>query len=375
MLVEASFGPALRHPMMPADAARLFASAAENGASRRVLLLRPAKLPGWPAAPEPIAGLRAALEPVLALPGLVWNDLPDGEALAIWRRGGDAEVAIVEAAMAGNPGVAAVFDVPEDLASLQLALAVIAAEHGHAAPRVASGPSPVPLTLDDLQSIERVIGQVELLDRLTSTLVWSFGEGGDRTLAMRSLRLDLQDLLDILVPGRVLAPEPRLRARLARLAHRRILAQLAASHERASGGTITVPCDAETVLTPEFARFDASLPARLRGRIMLEIPFAEAVGSVAGFTEAARVAAAAEVPVCLSRIRPAHLAGLEPLVSGATWLRLSGCETVEPELLREMIPHAILPRIIADDVVRPASLAILRAGGVGLFAGPAAEAA
>lgn len=375
MLLAHSFGPALRHPMTPAEAARLFASVAENGAARRVLLLRPAKLPGWPAAEDEVARLRAALDPVLALPGLVWNDLPDGEALAIWRRGGEAEVSVVEAAMAGSPGVAAVFDVPEDLASLQLALAVIAAEHGHAAPSVASGPPATPITLEDVVSVERVIGQVELLDRLTSMAVWSFGEGGEKTRAMQSLGLDLQGLLDVLVPGRTLAPEPRLRARLARVAHRRILAQLAASHERASGGTITVPSGSETVLSPEFARFDASLPARLRGRIMLEIPLSEAVGCVERFTEAARVAAAAEVPVCLSRIRPAHLAAIEPLASGATWLRLGGCETMEPDALREAIPPALLPRIIADDVALPATLAILRAGGVGLFAGPAAEAA
>lgn len=375
MLVLPSFGPAQRHPTTPAEAARFFASVAENGAARRVLLLRPARMPGWPACAVSAAALRAVLDPVLALPGLVWNDLPDGDALAIWRRGGEAEMAAVQAAMAATPGVAAVFDVPTDLAALQLALAAIAAEHGHAAPAVASGPPPVPVTLEDLAAIERVIGQVELLDRLSGHAVWSFGEGGQKTLAMQWLELDLQGLVDVLLPGRALAPEPALRARLWRIVGRRLLAQLAARQEIASGGTIAVPCDCAALLSPEFGRFDTALPARLRGRIVLAIPLAQAVASVTGFTMAARIAAAADVPVCLSGVRPEHLPGLAPLAQGATWLRLDAAESVPAEVLRGRIPVPLLPRLIAADVADPMGLAVLRAAGVGLFAGPAAEAA
>jgi hypothetical protein len=375
MLVLPSFGPAQRHPTTPAEAARFFASVAENGAARRVLLLRPARLPGWPACTASAGALRAVLDPVLALPGLVWNDLPDGDSLAIWRRGGEAEVAAVQAAVAATPGVAAVFDVPADLAALQLALAAIAAEHGHAAPSVAQGPPPVPVTLDDLAAVERVIGQVELLDRVSGHPVWSFGEGGQKTLAMQWLGLDLQGLVDVLVPGRSLAPEPAIRARLWRIVSRRLLGQLAARHEIASGGTISVPCDCAALLSPEFGRFDTSLPARLRGRIVLEIPLAQAVASVAAFTMAARIAAAADVPVCLSGVRPEHLPGITPLAHGATWLRLEACDSLAPEVLRARIPAQLLPRMIAADVSDPASLAVLRAAGVGMFAGRAAEAA
>lgn len=375
MLVLPSFGPAQRHPTTPAEAARFFAAVAETGAARRVLLLRPAKLPGWPACAAEAASLRAVLEPVLALPGLVWNDLPDGDSLAIWRRGGEAEVAAVQAAMVATPGVAAVFDIPTDLAALQLALAVIAAEHGHAAPSVASGPPPAPITLEDLAAVERVIGQIELLDRLSAQPVWSFGEGGQKTLAMRALTLDLQGLVDVLVPGRTLAPEPALRARLWRIVSRRLLAQLAARPEIAAAGAISVPSDCAALLSPEFGRFDSALPARLRGRIILEIPLAQAVASVSSFTMAARIAAAADVPVCLTGIGPEHLRGLVPLAQGATWLRLEASASLPPETVRERLPRSLLPRIIAADVAEPMSLAVLRAAGVGLFCGRAAEAA
>jgi hypothetical protein len=375
MLVPPSFGPAQRHPTTPAEAARFFAAVAENGAARRVLLLRPARMPGWPASAASAGALRAVLDPVLALPGLVWNDLPEGDALAIWRRGGEAEVAAVQAAMAGTPGVAAVFDVPADLAALQIALAAIAAEHGHAAPAVASGPPAVPLSLDDLAAIERVIGQLELVDRLVGHPVWSFGDGGQKTLAMQWFSLDLQAIVDALLPGRALAPEPALRARLWRIVARRLLAQLATRHEIAAAGTIAVPCDCAALLSPEFGRFDLSLPARLRGRIVLAIPLAQAVASVDGFTTAARIAAAADVPVCLAGVRPEHLPGLGALAHGATWVRLEAAGSVAPEVLRARIPLALLPRLVAADVSDPAGLAILRAAGIGLFAGPAAEAA
>jgi hypothetical protein len=375
MLVLPSFGPAQRHPMTPAEAARFFASVAENGTARRVLLLRPARMPGWPSYTESARVLRSVLDPVLALPGLIWNDLPDGDALAIWRHGGEAEVSAVQTAMAGTPGVAAVFDVPADLAALQLALSVVAVEHGHPPPAVASGPPPVPLTLDDLAAVERVIGQVELLERLSGHAVWSFGEGGQKTLAMRWLGLDLQGIVDVLVPGRALAPEPAMRARLWRIVGRRLLGQLAARHEVANGGTIAVPCDCSALLSPEFGRFDTLLPARLRGRIVLVIPLSQAVASAAAFTMAARVAAAADVPVCLAGVRPHHLPALGELAHGATWLRLEGSDSVPPEVLRARIPGPLLPRLIAADVSEPASLAVLRAAGVGLFAGRAAEAA
>ncbi|WP_291296143.1 hypothetical protein [Elioraea sp.] len=375
MIVAVSFGPAVRHLTTPAEAARFFAAAAENGAARRVLLLRPTKLPGWPASVEAITSLRRTLEPVLALPGLVWNDLPDGDGLAIWRRGGEAEVGSVQAAMAATPGVAAVFDVPEDLASLQLALAAIAAEHGHAPPAVVSGRPAKPVTLDDIAAVERVLERTELLDRLSVQPVFSFGEGGEKTLAMRSLRLDLQALLDALVPGRALSPEPRLRARFARAACRRLLAQLAQRHEIASNGTIAVPMDVSTILSPGFGRFDDALPARLRGRIILKLSFEQAVADVTRFTAAARIAAAADVPVCLARIRPEHLPGVAPLAAGATWIRLSGTAALAPETVRAAIPTELLPRVIIADVAAPASLAVLRAGGVGMFSGPAADAA
>jgi len=375
MLLAPTFGPAVRHPMMPAEAARFFAAVAENGARRRVLLLRPSRLPGWPACAAETARLRAAIEKVIALPGVVWNELPDGDHLAIWRRGGEAEVAGIEAATVHTPGVAAVFDVPADLAPLQLALAAIAAEHGHAPPVVASGPPAVPVTLADLAAVERVIGQVELIERLTARDVWRFEPGGGKALAFRRFSLDLQALLGTLVPGRTLAPEPVLRERLSRLASRRLLAQLSARHGLAGEGAIAIPMDAATVLSPEFARLDAGLPARLRGRIVLEIPLAQAVASPPLFTAAARIAAAAEMPVCLSRVRPGHLAGLAALAAPATWVGVTDAAALAEAIGRDPVPDPLRPRIVAGDVAEETTLARLRAAGIAMMSGPAADAA
>jgi hypothetical protein len=375
MLLPSTFGPALRHPMMPAEAARFFAAVAENGARRRVLLLRPSKLPGWPACAAEAARLREAIEPVIALPGVVWNELPDGDHLAIWRRGGEAEVAGVEAATVHAPGVAAVFDVPADLAPLQLALAAIAAEHGHAAPSVASGPPPAPATLADIAAIERVIGQVELVDRLAAREVWRFEPGMAKVRAMRRFTLDLQALLDALVPGRTLAPEPLLRARLSRLASRRLLAQLCTRHELAAAGAIMIPMDAATILSPEFARFDAALPARLRGRVVLDIPLAQAVASPSLFTAAARIAAAAEMPVCLCRVRARDLAGLGAVARAATWIGVGEARTLAEAARQGAVPPALLPRMVAFGVAEQETLAALAAAGVAMLSGPAADAA
>lgn len=373
MTVPPTFGPSQRHETTPAEAVRFFGMVAESGATRRVLLLRPARIPGWPSSSESANALRAVIDPVLALPGLIWQDLPDGDALAIWRRGGEAEVAAVHSAVASTPGVAAAFDVPADLAALQLALSAIASEHGHAVPAVVSGPPLAAARVQDIAAVERVAGQLDLIDRLSSHSVWSFGEGGQKMVAMQRFELDLQRLFNMLVPGRTLAPEPLLRARLWRNLSRRLLAQLAQRHQIASGGPISVPSDCAALLSPEFGRFDTSLPARLRGRIVLDIPLAQAVASVSDFTMAARIAAAAEVPVCLTGVRPEHLPGLATLAHGATWLRLEGCERLMPEALRTLIPVALLPRMIVAGLTERICLDALRTAGVGLFSGPAAE--
>jgi len=375
MLLPLTFGPAVRHPILPTEAARFFAAVAENGARRRVLLLRPSKLPGWPDCAAEAARLREAIEPVIALPGLVWNELPDGDHLAIWRRGGDAEVARVEAATVHAPGVAAVFDVPADLVPLQLALAVIAAEHGHAAPSVATGPPPAPATLADIAAIERVIGQVELVDRLVARDVWRFEAGLAKSRAIRRLTLDLQALFETLVPGRTLAPEPLLRARLSRLASRRLLAQLCTRHELASAGAIMVPMDAQTILMPEFARLDRALPAPLRGRVVLDIPLAQAVASPPLFTAAARIAAAAEMPVCLSRVRVRDLAALGALAQAATWIGVGEAKALAEAVGQGGVPAALLPRLVAFGVGEPETLEALAQAGVVMLSGPAAEAA
>jgi len=373
MLLTPRFGPAQRHAVTPAEAARFFAAVAENGAARRVLLLRPSRLPGWPVAGPEVARLRRALEPVLALPGLVWNDLPEGDHLAIWRRGGEAEVATLTAEAAATPGVAAVFDVPADLDALRLALAAIAAEHGEALPPTPEGPPPVPVTVEDIARIERVIGQVELIDRLTERPIWRLeGEGG-KELAIRRFRLDLAQLLEALLPGRTLSPVPALRARFAALAHGRILAQAARLNDLAGAGTIMLPSDVAALLGPGFARFDEQLPGRLRGRIVFEIALADAVASAGRFTAAARVAAAAEVPVCLSGIAPAHLAALGPLADGATWLRVTRAEALASGAAA--VPPALLPRVIAAGVATAAAVDGLRRRGIAMIAGPALDAA
>jgi len=375
MLIEPSFGPVVRHRMLPDEAARLFAAVAENGARRRVLLLRPSRLPGWPDCPAEVARLRAAVEKVIALPGVVWNELPDGDHLAIWRRGGEAEVAAVEAATALTPGVAAVFDVPADLAPLQLALAAIAAEHGHAAPVVASGPPAEPATLADLASVERVIGQVELVERLTARAVWRFDPAERKALAFRRLWLDLEALFGTLVPGRTLLPQPALRERLVRLASRRLIAQLRSRPELVGDGAVALPMDAATVLSPDFARLDAALPARLRGRILLDIPLPQAVASPSLFAAAARVAAAAEMPVYLSGVRAGLLAGLAALAAPATWIVTSEPDALAEALCDDRVPEPLRSRLIAAEVADPATLGSLRAAGIIMVSGPAADAA
>jgi hypothetical protein len=74
-------------------------------------------------------------------------------------------------------------------------------------------------------------------------------------------------------------------------------------------------------------------------------------------------------------VRPGHLAGLAALAAPATWVGVTDAAALAEALRHEPVADPMRPRIVAGDVAEEATVAILRAAGITMMSGPAADAA
>ena len=138
----------------------------------------------------------------------------------------------------------------------------------------------------------------------------------------------------------MLAPERDLRAdrwlfrRLTRTLDRRMLALLAVPGEVRAAGPFGLDLNVASILSPTFLRFDAGLPAALRGQLVLDLSPADVIADPASFLFARDFARARGYRLLLRGITaglldafPLRRTGLDLLQLrwSPSWRRLERC--------------------------------------------------
>ena len=249
-------------------------------------------MPGGLARPHHLRLARAALDPLsLADRARVFR-LPDGDVAVVWR--GEAAAALRASLQAvlhlfadahdrvpDPAGLALSFRLPEEAATLLDALQPAPCPSaGAAAPDAAAGDPLDPPALATLEAalaradVARFVRRRQICERLP--------DGGFR-LRWEKRALSVVEIAAALLPERAVRADPWLFRRLTRTLDRRMLALLADPQELRNARPFGLNLNVASILSPEFLRFDAALPAALRGQVVLDLMPADIMADPAAF--------------------------------------------------------------------------------------------
>lgn len=263
-----------------------------SGVERRVLLLRTDLLPPRLTRPHHLRLMRDALDPLLSAERARLHDLPTGRFAVTWRGAAPALLQQSMEAMehllgAGRIGPTMVqslirlFDLPRDGPEL-----LIAAGFGEDAeatpPRRRAAPVAVPLDAAALETMERQLAAADMTRFARRKPIHRL-DGAQVHLAWEKRYLSVSELTDTLAPGRSIQADAWLFRRLTRVLDRRMLALLSVPVELRGAGPFSLDLNVGSILGPEFLRFDAVLPGKLRGRVVLEMQPADVLADPAAF--------------------------------------------------------------------------------------------
>lgn len=270
--------------------AALVQDCAAAGALRHVALLRTELLPASLSRPHHHRLTRAALDPLLRADRAIWFDLPGGAVAVCWRGEAAAALAACSAELrhllagwVNAPAVAEllrVFSLPGDGDAL-LQMAQTPAGEQPGAP--IADPRQTTFDLTALAVLEQHMGTVDVA-RFIRTGAVMRRDGAGVMPAWTTRTLHVAELADALMPGCDVAQAPWLFRRLTRALDRRVLALLAAANELAGAQPFSFGLNVESILSPEFLRFDVALPPALRGRVTLGLTPANVATDVPAFS-------------------------------------------------------------------------------------------
>ena len=260
--------------------ATLASDCAALGIRRRIVLLRLPPSLRRPSRGAARRGMQELMAPLASADRGQMFLLPGYHLAAAWRENprdsqGAARQTIetLREALAACPdgaeGEILILGLPEEAAQVQAFLSGL--DLPLPAPPQAAGE-----TLDqaELVALEAALAHADLARFVRRSTVWRLAEDG-LSLAWEHRRLDLDDLAASLSPGRDLAAEPWLYARLARTLDRRMLALLADPLEVRGASPFAIDLSPASILDAAFTKFDRALPRDLRGRVVLRLPPAE----------------------------------------------------------------------------------------------------
>lgn len=134
-----------------------------------------------------------------------------------------------------------------------------------------AAPAPrMPITAADLAALEATIRNVDLEPLIRSQPVCAFIPGQQPKVLFREIYVSIQDLGTQIAPGRDLGASKWLFQHLTQTLDRRMLAHLGRDSENQDSG-YSINLNVATILSPEFQKFDQSISARLRGRLVIEL--------------------------------------------------------------------------------------------------------
>ena len=285
------------HGADPAALATLAADCAALGIRRRVLLVRLPPHLARPSRPAARRLLMDELAPFAAADRARLFRLPGGHLAAAWREGArdggqaleraaDRLRQMLEADAEGLPAALAgevrLCRLPEEAPVVQAFL-----DSASLAERAAAPPPGRPLDPAELASIEAALAQADVARFARRRRIFRAPDHSPRhshdharaakppALHLEHRFLDLHELAGALAPGRDLATDPWLLRRLRRTLDRRLLALLTDPAELRLAGPFILDLSVASLRTATFARFDAALPARLRGQEVLRLAAAD----------------------------------------------------------------------------------------------------
>jgi hypothetical protein len=260
-----------------------------------------------------------------------------------------------------------VLELPRDAAYLRQIAEASCAPAADAAPPARARTR---LDLPAVAALEAALAQADLGRFLRRRAVYAPDPDGGFRLRWEQRVLALDELLEALLPRPAEADDPTLLHRLGRTLERRVLATLAQPQGLRGAEPFGLNLSPEGILAAEFLRFDAALPAALRGRITLALHPAELLADLPTFLfarEFARIRryrlALREVGVELLPVLP--LAGLELDLLQLRWS--PALAEADPPLA-----GAAPAQVVLTGADEPAAIAWGRLRGIALFEGRAA---
>lgn len=366
------------------DLTNLVRDCATSGVGRRVLLLRSDLLPPRLSLPHHLRLAHEALEPLAGADRARRHELPQGRLAISWR--GEAAHRInevlenLESLLTDSPleapsmpELARLFELPKDGTTLMAhATCPPHTTPNRLEPEVeafATAPKlPTPLDLETLGAIEDRLAAANVARFVRRRTVFRQG-GAGLAVAWETRFVSINELTLELCPGRNPYAEPWLFRRLTRVLDRRMLSLLSQAAELRDAGAFSLNLNVGGVLSPEFLRFDAALPARLRGHTVLDLHPADIMGDVATFRFACAFARARGHRILLRAVTPPLLGLLDLAALELDFVELRWSPTLvglDPSALRAGTARWLLAR--ADD---ESALRWGRAAGIGLFQGDA----
>lgn len=305
----------------------LVRTSAISGVARRVLLLRTDELPPSLSKPEQLKRAGHAVAPLEGADRSQRYDLPGGRIVMCWK-GESAK--LVEQTMDGLDRI--LRENPIDAPSLQtLAQLFSLPTEGEALLSAASaglelpGNEPVPAPVDETEPVVAPLQPLlpAELDRLEQSLSGtdisrfarrrpvSYFNGHSAQLAWEERTLSIPELIDTVAPGRDARSDVWLFRRLTRVLDRRMLSILSEPQELRTAGPFSITLNVASVLSPEFLRFDASLPLALRSRVVISFLPADIASDAAAFAFARNFARGRSYRICLRAVSNALLPTLD----------------------------------------------------------------
>jgi hypothetical protein len=249
-----------------------------TGVARRALLVRLSSLPEDRTRPHHLRLARDALTPLVGADRARLFQLPNADITVVWRgeAAGLLEPSVQavhhlfaddESGFLQTDALTVLLDLPQDAALLLHAAkaSLLPTEPPKPPPRPAKPLDPATLALLETAlaqaSVDRFIRRQEICLRT---------EQGFR-LAWERRRLSVAELAETMVPEHDPRADPWLFRRLTRTLDRRMLSLMCKPEELHTAAPFSLDLNVAGILAPEFLRFDAVLPAVLRGQVVLNL--------------------------------------------------------------------------------------------------------
>jgi hypothetical protein len=355
-----------------------------SGASRRALLLHTDRLPPALAKPHHLRLAQEALNNLRVADRALFFELSRGRSAVVWRsRAADDVAETLEGLarlVADQPGgktptldeLVSLYDLPQQAVWLLDELAEEAPTRPPAPTRK--------LDVQQLAGLEGALSQADLsqfarwrsvvqivpagppaaaLARIETKAVWE-----ERYFAVHAIASGLY-------PDRGVKADPWLFRRLTRTLDRRMLAMLSVPSDVRGLGALAVSLNVATILGADFLRFDETLPAALRGQVILNLRPADMLADPVAFLFARDFARARQYRLGLvgATLALLELFDLEDAAFDYVQVKLASDIKAAPEKLRGLVPRGTT--LVATELDRASDIRWAASQGITLGRGRA----